>query len=184
MRKADLLKAMPMSVKRARTISRKAKEGGKELGRKKIRSAAVLVEMGDKRELFVPLPRHYEFLYALVESTLGGKMAITKAGKIKPGVLAEGSTSSKATMSKVVRELYSNPAFNVWFQEQWGIMMHNMKPQLDIIGMKNAHKNYNYWEAMQRMYGGYVPETKEKKEIDIKGVIMLPERQIFEGREE
>ena len=45
------------------------------------------------------------------------------------------------------------PGFIEWFDNEWNKLLKIHAWQLDIIGMKNAKRDFKYWEAMQKRVG-------------------------------
>jgi len=76
---------------------------------------------------------------------------------------------------KIARETYyhwrSLPGFTQWFLGAWQEKRREWIPQLDIMGMKRAERNFDYWQGMKRTVGELLnnDEPQARQQVSILG---------------
>jgi hypothetical protein len=102
---------------------------------------------------FVPQPKHYNLLYAVVDPT------------VKPTISAwcKAADISRPTYYKWLED----EEFYAWFEPERARLMKRNKAYLDNIGLKLAAKDFRYWEALQMMYGDYKRQIEQSGTFDI-----------------
>jgi len=102
----------------------------------------------DKQNLteFQPSEKQLKLLQALLDP------------EVAPSVTA---VCEAAGVSRVTYwEWRKNPAFCEWLQARYMEHVSKLMPHLDKIGWKAAGKNFQYFEFMQRKYGGVVGQLE------------------------
>ena len=74
-----------------------------------------------------------------------------------------------------------NEKFIEWWNKEWGKAMRAAKTYLDKIGLENAKTDFRYWEAMEKMYGGYQVERGPAMPNIIFNIPRPVEREVIES---
>ena len=56
--------------------------------------------------------------------------------------------------------------FNEWFTNEFNKKLKAQSWKLDIIGMKNAKKDFKYWESMQKRVGNLLDQKTQNLQIN------------------
>ena len=60
------------------------------------------------------------------------------------------------------------PGFIEWYNEEWNKKLKSYAFKLDMIGMKNAARDYKYWEGMQKRIGNLSDEKNTLVQVNNK----------------
>lgn len=73
---------------------------------------------------------------------------------IRIGTLSPTDIEADSKISRVSWYTWiKNEEFVDWFLDQWNRRLRSHGPALDVIGLKNAKRDFKYWEAMQKRVG-------------------------------
>jgi hypothetical protein len=61
------------------------------------------------------------------------------------------------------------PGFLDWYTAEWNRKLRAHAPRLDIIGLKNARKDFKYWESMQHRVGNLIDTPKSLQQFNVNG---------------
>lgn len=94
---------------------------------------------------------------------------IDTAVRLMTDNITEIETESKIT-AQSWHGWVKNPDFRVWFKEEWNKRISGEAWKLDVIGMKQARKNHDYWQDMMRRTGNLV-DAPQQTNIQVNNVI-------------
>lgn len=90
--------------------------------------------------------------------------------------LETDSITEIAEESHIARKTWydwlDKPGFIEWFRATWDKKLSGQSWRLDAIGMKNAKRDFKYWESMQRRVGNLI-EGKNDTNIQVNNLIKV-----------
>ena len=64
------------------------------------------------------------------------------------------------------------PGFIEWYEAEWNRRLKGIGWRLDVIGLKNARRDYNYWKSMQQRVGR-LQEKNSLTQVNVSGDMSL-----------
>lgn len=65
------------------------------------------------------------------------------------------------------------PGFIEWFNNSWNESLKGHAWKLDVIGMKQGKKDFNYWKAMQQRVGNLQDKPQSLQQFNVNGEMSL-----------
>jgi len=94
------------------------------------------------------------------------------AMKLKTDVIDEISRVSGIEESTWYRWI-KDDQFRLWYKAEWDRRLAIFGPQLDAIGLKNAKRDFKYWETMQKRVGNLQEGPKSLQQFNVTGEMKL-----------
>lgn len=67
----------------------------------------------------------------------------------------------------------NNPEFINWFNTTWNERLRGHAWKLDVIGMKQGKRDFNYWKAMQQRVGNLQDKPQSLQQFNVNGEMSL-----------
>lgn len=87
--------------------------------------------------------------------------------------LETDSITEIAEASNIARKTWydwlDKKGFIEWFRATWDKKLSGQSWRLDAIGMKNAKRDFKYWESMQKRVGNLIEQPKSLQQFNVSG---------------